>query len=202
MREPFTYEQKDAMGPTRFSGHVWFYFNEWDFVITAPPKCGSSSIKQYVWMHEIDDRVSTPLHSDVKKMHCDKFAVVRNPLDRFASLWKSKCRDKMPVRNNAVHGMSPRALMEHIASGGRDVHWTPQYKLSKGLDVKLIALPNLNSWWAANGYGELGVFNKTSGTMEMDETIREWIRDFYAEDYELYTKALNSFELVLPTANV
>lgn len=197
MREPFTYEQKDAMGPTRFSGHVWFYFNERDFVITAPPKCGSSSIKQYVWMHEIENQVSTPLHNDVKKMRCDKFAVVRNPLDRFASLWKSKCRDRMPVRSNAVHGMSPYELIQHINDGNKDVHWTPQHQLLEGIDVELIALPHFSDWWRNKGCGELGTFNETAGEMFADKEIQEWVSDFYAKDYELY-----SLSLVLPAANI
>ena len=89
-----------------------------------------------------------------------------------------------------MHGLSPRALVAHISSGKKDVHWTPQADLIRGMEnVNLIPLENLNAWWASRGYGELEVVNATDGDMPMNQAIHQWICDYYAEDFILYSKA-------------
>jgi len=174
------------MGSTKFSGQIRFYFREWNFVIAVPTKCGTSAIKQFIWMHEADaEPVSL---NEMRSLSCEKYAVIRNPYDRFASLWKSKCRDKMPIRDKSIHGLAPRELMTHISSGKKDVHWTPQVEFFRGVEgIKLIPLENLNSWWES--YGKLEAFNSTDGDMPMDEAIDVWLQEFYAEDFILYSKA-------------
>ena len=170
-------------------GWGWFYVPSWNLSICAPPKAGSSSLKKF--FSESDIEYNYLLQKEVPRSS-DICFVVRNPIDRFASLWKSKCRDKATIADQDVHGLSPRALMAHISSGKRDIHWTPQYKMLEGMDmdnVNLIPLEDLNDWWRDRGYGELSVFNKTSGKMQMNEAIFAWLCDFYAEDFILYSKA-------------
>jgi len=195
MREPITYEKFYlAKGKMRL-GHTWFHFKEWDFTIMLPPKCGSSSIKQFIWMNELEDKVDTIRHYEVRGK---VYVVVRNPFDRFVSLWKNKCRDRNPLRKHVrcIYGMTPEQLMEYIKAGNKDVHWTPQTTLISqiadvaGVTVDLIPLENLNDWWAEQGYGELHVFNTSDGTVPMGEELYEDICRHYAEDFVLYANAL------------
>lgn len=170
----------------QFQGWGWFYVPEWNLSIAAPPKAGSSSLKRFFTNNDIDCMYLK--HSNVPESS-DKFFVVRNPFDRFASLWRSKCRDKRNIKDKDVYGMSPRALVAHISSGKKDIHWTKQSDLIGNKEVTLIPLEKLNDWWRDNGYGELEVYNKTSGTMQTNQLIHEWLCNHYAEDFMLYTKA-------------
>jgi hypothetical protein len=165
-------------------GYGWLHFPEWEFTIAAPPKGGSSSLKRFADNSEVEYNYIP--HNQVRGK---AYFVVRNPFDRFASLWKSKCRDKRAIADKDVHGMSPRALTAHISSGKKDVHWTPQHELIGNLEVTLIPLEKLNQWWSDNGYGELEVYNATEGEMQMNEMIHTWLCQFYAEDFILYSKA-------------
>jgi len=175
--------KKDA----RYKGYGWFYVPSWNICIVAAPKAGSSSLKAFMSDNDIECKYIK--HNEAKKLSCEKFAVIRNPISRFASLWKSKCRDKAPIVDDDVHGLSPRALVAHISSGKKDVHWTPQAELFKDIDVTLIPLENLNDWWEARGYGKLEVVNETTGKMPMNEVIHQWLCNYYAEDFILYAKA-------------
>ena len=174
----------------KFAGYGWFYVPSWNLSIGAPAKAGSSSLKHHMTVSDVDCKYI--LQKQIPKSS-DVYFVVRDPYERFMSLWKSKCRDERAIADKDVHGLSPHALMAHISSGKRDVHWTPQANLIKGLqNVNLIPLENLNEWWSDRGYGELEIVNPTEGGMEIDETIRAWLRDFYAEDFILYSQACAS----------
>lgn len=64
------------------------------------------------------------------------FMAVRDPVDRFASLWRNKCRDgdpNMPV----LKGMSPRKLLRTIRKNpSGNTHWIPQAVLYRpGVEV-------------------------------------------------------------------
>lgn len=165
-------------------GYGWLHFPEWEFTIAAPPKGGSSSLKRFADGSDVEYNYIP--HNQVRGK---AYFVVRNPFDRFASLWKSKCRDKRNIAQKEIHGMSPKSLMLHIIAGNKDVHWTRQVDLISKLDVTLIALENLNDWWKARGYGELEVYNSTTGEMLLDESIRAWLCGYYAEDFILYSQA-------------
>lgn len=168
----------------RLRGYGWLHFPDWEFTIAAPPKGGSSSLKRFADTSDLEYNYIP--HNQVSGK---AYFVVRNPFDRFASLWKSKCRDKRAIADKKVHGMPPRALMLHIMEGNKDVHWTRQVDLIGGLDVELIALDNLNDWWKEKGYGELEVVNNTTGKMPTNEVIHNWLCSHYAEDFILYSRA-------------
>ena len=114
------------------------------------------------------------------------FFVVREPVDRFKSLWRSKCRDEDNIADHRVCGMQPKQLMQHILAGNTDVHWAPQVKLLDGFDANLIRLENLDKWFSNRGYGELSKFNVTDGGVDIDDELREQILTFYADDLALY----------------
>ena len=192
IRKPLTYAQLNNTNIKRETvrGFGWFYFRQWDMTIMAPTKCGTSSIKQFIWMHKLSDSVSLVRQHEVTG---SLFAVVRNPYERFASLWRSKCRDKYLIADKRVHGMSPSQLMDHILAGNRDVHWTPQSTLIGKLAPTLIPLPKLNEWWRDRNYGELGTFNSTDGDTEISEELKSRILTFYADDVMLYNTAVEQY---------
>ena len=174
----------------KFAGYGWFYVPSWNLSIGAPAKAGSSSLKHYMTVNDVECKYT--LQNQIPKKS-DIYFVVRNPYQRFVSLWKSKCRDKRAIADTDVHGLSPRALMAHISSGKKDVHWTPQANLIRGLqNVNLIPLEKLNDWWWDRGYGTLEVVNPTDGSVELCETICDWMRDFYAEDFILYAQCCDN----------
>jgi len=182
MRDPYKAGIITQTG--QFRGYGWFYIPQWNITIAAPPKGGSSSLKQFMANNEIECYYIP--HNQVTG---DVYFVVRNPLDRFASLWKSKCRDKANISNKQVHGMAPWELMSYIESGAKDVHWTPQTMLIGNLTPTLIPLDSFDLWWDHNGFGELGKFNATEGEVEISESLKNKVLTFYAEDVILYARA-------------
>ena len=183
-KEPLTYNDHNKV---KFSlGHRWYYFDDWGFTIMAPPKCGSTAIKQFIYMHELGDSVKFLKQFEVQGK---AYVVVRNPFHRFTSLWKSKCRDKAPLRNKRVHGMTPEELMDYIEDGAKDVHFTPQITLLGNINATLIPLESLNWWWHQSGFGSLGKFNVTEGEAEIGDELKQRVITFYADDLELYHKA-------------
>lgn len=186
MRDAYT---SDGPIYKRRQTRVWFYFKEWKFTIMNPPKCGGSSIKQFIWMNELEDKIVHLMQNEAKKTPGENYVVIRNPLDRFASLWKNKCRDKDNIKDTEIYGMSPNQLMTHIENGHKDIHWTPQSAMIADANVKLIPLDMLGFWWRHNGLGELGVFNSTEGEVEIDNELKTRILTFYADDVILHNKA-------------
>jgi hypothetical protein len=156
-----------------WSGWGWFVVPDWNLTIAAPPKAGSSSLKQYFYESDMDNVTMVPRY----KVNPDSeiFFVVRNPIDRFMSLWRGKCRDKDNISDYRVHGMQPDQLMDHIEAGNRDIHWALQDTLLNGLDANLIRLENLRQWFNDRGYGELPKANSTDGDVDIDDSLKNRI---------------------------
>jgi hypothetical protein len=183
-------KHKLGFAPNQSITHVWYYFKDHKFTIVAPAKCGSSSIMQFIWMNEIEDSVL------VLKQHQvvgETYTIIRDPIDRFCSLWRSKCRDKKNIRDKRIYGMSPSELMTHIESGAKDAHWTQQNRIIGKLDPVLIPLEMLGWWWKQSGLGELGKYNATEGEVDISDKLKARILRFYANDLELYHKAQCDF---------
>lgn len=114
--------------------NLWFIYN--DSAICLPPKCGGTGLyrKAFPVPEEISDREvfsHVMKHATFMPRHVVggfRLAVlgVRDPVERFKSLWRDKCRDgdeNMPY----LSGLSPTLLLEYIE--GRmyaDSHWAPQ----------------------------------------------------------------------------
>ncbi len=194
MRDPITPDihdeakRKFGFADNQNITHIWYYFKDYEFIVMAPPKCGSSSIRQFIWMNEIEDRIIVLKHHQV--FGDEIYAIIRDPISRFCSLWRSKCRDEEIIRDKRIHGMSLSELMTHIEGGAKDAHWTQQSKIIGNLNPVLIRLEHLNEWWSANMHGELGTFNSTEGNTEISNELKSRILTFYADDLELYQKAL------------
>lgn len=183
MREPLTLETRD-LAKHKLGGQWWYYFPQWKFSILAPPKCGSSSIKQFIYMNEIDV-LSLRQH----QVRGEAYVVVRDPVSRFCSLWRDKCRDGSPIRE-PIAGMSATELMDYIESGVPNVHWTHQHKMYGNLKPTFIPLEHLNDWWSQ--YGTLGIYNATDD--EIPDINPKRIVDYYAKDMSLYTKAVLDYQ--------
>ena len=153
-----------------WSGWGWFVVPDWNITIAAPPKAGSSSLKKFFYESEMDNVKMLP-KCEVNP-NGEIFFVVRDPVERFASLWRGKCRDRDNIKDRRVYGMQPNELMEHVLAGNTDVHWAPQVQLLDGLDVKLLPLEMLGFWWKQSNFGSLSKFNATEGEMDIDDELK------------------------------
>ena len=185
------YGSNELLHPKRVKGWGWLKFHNWDFTIGVPHKNGSTTIKQFIWMNELEDEVTQLKNHQVNG---NVYFVVRHPFDRFYSLWKHKCQGEYTLhRNPEIDGMAPEQLMTHIERGVKNVHWTPQSLLLGNLDPELIPLEELSNWWSSNGYGELGQFNKTEKLDVIDDKLKERLQNYYADDIVLYERAVQQW---------
>jgi len=207
MRPPLTDEDFKLGKQTMPRGAIyygWFYFKEENFSLGISLKCGTASIKQFVWMNEQADNITS---IEPRQVTDDAYFVVRHPLDRFCSLWKNKCRDNGSSRYKKLFAdMSPVDLMDFIDSGVKEIHLEQQNTLlNKGnQSAKLIPLEMLEYWWKQSGLGELGRFNTSEGDVDIDDELKERILTYYADDLTLYHKAQCDFcwATVIPNLHV
>lgn len=155
------------------------------------PKCGCTFVKNLLWqldqgaghgnpirVHDSDDQFlrASELGLSVEEISARRavFTVLRNPVERFYSLYTDKVVGRgharyVPLRASLVknHGLNPDAntveahrenceiLIEWIARNlktpqeiDNDPHWTPQIyrkNIFKTFDLKLLLLPQLNN---------------------------------------------------------
>jgi hypothetical protein len=114
---------------------VNLYFRFQDQYVCAPPKCGGTALycaalgiepggrSEYSRALEKTEFVSP---DQALQHELPIVLAVRDPVDRFASLWRDKCRDGDPNLPE-LQGLSPTELMdlvEHNPLG--NAHWAPQ----------------------------------------------------------------------------
>lgn len=191
---------QDQIIVSKLDNHaLWVYLKEFDCCVCVPSKNGGSSFRvQLIRMRGYDILPTTlpvmnefyrdghgPFHpKEVEMLFSDKpqYLSVRHPVERFASLWRSKARD----RNGSpylAHGMTPDELMDHIETvNDSDWHWRPQIRyMTKN------AQP-------VHPSGLLALFSdqeRINTTSERDSDPRmpvDRIMDFYSEDYELWRR--------------
>lgn len=121
----------------------WYRSKSGTELLCAPPKCGSSALAmRYFHAASVGDLQAGAIGRadrdqgggpwracDLAGVHksLPRYLAIRDPVERFASLWRNKCRDQLtPHGNAAVHGMTPLQLADYI---GRhpfaDLHWFP-----------------------------------------------------------------------------
>jgi hypothetical protein len=134
--------------------------------------------------------------SEAKSSPYPKFWIVRDPWDRFKSLWRQKCRDKGEFgneeHNEALYSQPPKYLMEYIASGHRNWHWLPQIELMGDVKAHLVPLEKMAVWWREQGADRDMVHEHISQGHgeEWDYELKERVLDYYKEDSELYEESL------------
>lgn len=125
--------------------------------------------------------------------------IVRHPIDRFISLWKSKCRDKQSTakRYAYIRGLSIDELLDVIEDDEHfDQHWLPQWLVEAGRATELVPFEKFSEWATAEGFGELPHRNKTEGTVELTEEQRRRVLEYYAKDLELYESSLLEYHCI------
>lgn len=178
----------------------WYRSRDGKALICAPPKCGSSALAQrYFDKQSVGDLQSTLVQSgdlnlgpwracDLSAVHPDlpRLLAVRDPVERFASLWRNKCRDKLTEFGiAAVHGMSPLQLLDHVARYPfGDLHWFP---------LAAYHAPGVQCLPVGRLLDQLGIkagWNATQARETDPPMPVEAIRDLYAADVKLWEGCL------------
>lgn len=172
---------------------AWTYLPDLDVIVGMAPKCGSSS-----WYELIASNNYQYFHPTAFDGRCTW--IVREPTERFISLWKNKCNEGHRINrrtddNYSLKGWSIDELIDFIESGEEwNCHWASQSEMEAGRATELIPLQHFGSWTNAMGFGELPNANTSSQsdiTLNTRQQARVW--NIYSNDYELYERGLNEY---------
>lgn len=178
----------------------WYRTKDGTALVCAPPKCGSSALAQRYfgkesvgdlqekWAKNCDLNLGPWRACDLSGVHpgLPRYLAVRDPVERFASLWRNKCRDQLTEFGiPEVHGMTPLQLAEHI---GRypfaDLHWFP---------MSAYYAPGVHVMPVAHLLYELGVKSGWNATQPRDGDPPMpvgAIRQLYRADVQLWEACL------------
>lgn len=168
----------------------WAYFPDREIQVGVSPKAGSST-----WWHIIADE---DYYRPRKRSFGDKYSIfiVRNPFDRFISLWKNKCRDGHRIcrgeHGGRINGLSIDELLDLIEAGYWNHHWGLQSEMEGGVSDEVVPLKNLAAFCQKYRFKEPEHLNSTSGTVELTPRQRERVASYYLEDIILYDRSLDS----------
>lgn len=169
----------------------------------VPPKNGSSSFYEALrrcyglprTKHFKMVQNNPHLFEQVDFLDHPGFFVVRHPIDRFESLWRSKCRDNHgTVGGHPIRGMNPYDLFAYIKQHD-DPHWRPQIdmiKLGEMPNITLVPLDEFTHHFKAHTGLDLWYQNPTKELKSdyFDLGLLSEVADYYADDVDLYEKAL------------
>ena len=186
----------------RWAGLGWFVVPQWNIVLGASAKVGTCTLKKFMQVEGIECNY-IPHNLVAKSSLPNIYFVVRDPVSRFQSLWRNKCRDghggkfspstRYPTWRT-LHKASPETLMDFIEDGNTDAHWMNQSKVLSGLPANLIPLEYLDEWWETQGFGDLRSCKSNVSVKddtEFSDELIERIKVFYADDVSLYNKAID-----------
>lgn len=186
----------------------WTEFKLHDVCYGVLPKCGSTALHESIrrtyklerskGQHWPDDnpyvrRVAQPSTSKAR-------FVVRHPLDRFESLWRSKCRDGHgKVGGHDIRGLTPEQLFEYIQKHD-DPHWRAQAPYVTTLDKEptLVPLESFSSQFRLDTGIGLWEMNPTIVLPTDQGCSLELLTDVlehYSNDMILYDRAVRRWEL-------
>jgi hypothetical protein len=131
---------------------LWFYHK--GIWLCAPPKCGGTSLYRSALDITCADQRATFFEAQQKvKFHSPDgvgrpaFMAVRDPIERFMSLWRDKCRngdDNLPK----LKWMNPDELLTVIENDWLgDPHWAPQ-SVHYRPGVTCVPFTDLLRWFA------------------------------------------------------
>jgi hypothetical protein len=187
----------------------WVELKQFDVCYGIMPKNGSSSFYEALRRHyQLPRAMTKGVHIVDACEHLRYVAqpstnkarfVVRHPLDRFESLWRSKCRDGHgTIGGHPIRGMSPEQLFSYIKDND-DPHWRSQHPYVTTLDVEptLVPLENFDEQfrldtgiglWRMNPTKELG------GDYFSMELLTD-VLDHYEMDMHVYERAVRIWEM-------
>lgn len=155
-----------------------------DYAIAASAKCGSQSLLAYYNLEKFDRFAEEEVPAKLPKI-----GIVRNPIDRFWSLY-ANIQDRKRSHKNfyaQLEGKSPVEVFKALEHNWlHDIHYHPQYLIGlKSADYLIrledsIFLPHKNS--SENSYREhiVGLENR--------------IRSAYADDFRLWEQAMGGMK--------
>ena len=166
----------------------WYAIPEWDIAIGAMQKCGTRSILFSIIKHFLPETRyedmpallanGCPFFEKCDDTDYSKVGIVREPVARFASLWRSKFNDE-----------TPEHLFGRVKRMQGDPHFARQTTMLMKAD-SLVRLENLSEWWGKNTPAKLHLKNSTEGGDEfITQSLRVKILKFYATDRQLWERA-------------
>jgi hypothetical protein len=164
------------------SGIYWHYVPDWNLNIGTAPKAGCQTLK-----HTLIDEGLTYYSGWPQSDR--RVWIVREPIARFKSLWKNKCRDEGKIARGTDDptfsaGWSIDQLLDTIESGLWNHHWAQQSAYENGRATEIITLEGLWDWMGIEGK----VRNTTEGDVELTQRQLERVKEFYKSDLELYER--------------
>ena len=164
-----------------------------DLWLGAMPKCGTSSMVKALG-GDIKGSMARDVYKFVEPKSGRRVAVIRNPVDRFCSLWRCQARDGIP-------GIAPKSFRPKITPSRLldmcrkqdNAHYIKQIHLLKFAD-KIIKFESLPGWWRSEMGYELQVYNATEKRISDEDVLTQdilrLVSEFYAEDEQAYLNAI------------
>lgn len=151
----------------------------------VPPKNGCNSIRKILNGHMEAVRIESRHMKNFKYI----VFIVRHPVDRFLSLWRSKCRDC--EGDLAVDGMSQEELFTYIKTAIPDDHWHHQALLIRPYQdrAEVVRMENMPAWWARIIGTDYPHEHRTAPDDSISAELRAKVCDHYRHDLELYNAA-------------
>jgi hypothetical protein len=186
----------------------WLIVNDLAIAVLVMPKCGAQTVYsaiakrlgvdlrrpafiaqeisgcEFVWAQQLEQRFDL-----------ERICITRDPVDRFKSLWKNKCRDGTTGIPSELYGVSPDELLDAIVTMPYgNPHWSPQADWEYGLSHQLVPIDQFHNWWG----DDIEIWNETKGDVLVDE---DRIRNIYRGDVLLHARAQTDYERWLLDTN-
>lgn len=189
----------------RLGWSPWVNLQQFDITYGVPPKNASSSFFEALRRHY--DLKRTKGVQFVDNPHVCKspiplyeaFFVVRHPLDRFESLWRSKCRDGHgTIGGHPVRGLTPEELFAYIQEHPEDdPHWRRQTSLLgnvEGPQPILLPVDHFAEHFLSKTGIEMWQQNPTHGECPMTLELMTDVMEHYEADLFLYERSIKRWE--------
>jgi len=156
----------------------WWVIPEWNMTLGLPPRCGSSTVLHYLQAEGILAYRPTEFTG-----RCT--FVVRDPVDRFVSLWRAKCRDRnlltVDDTDSPIIDMTPTELIEFIETTDiQNPHWATLTEIEAGGSTERLPIEKLHTF-----VGDAPHYNGSTGDVLLGENLLMRVQAHYADDYEL-----------------
>jgi hypothetical protein len=171
---------------------VWIDLPKKGLQLGMAPKVGRSST--HAMLEETGEQYMRPVAFNAER----RVFVVRDPVARFKSLWKNKCRDGAKLSHGDsdafLAGYTIDELLDLIESGQKpNHHWATQSELEGGYATELVPLEYYDFWLEDNGFTPPERKNVTSGDVDLTFSQHLRVMDLYHEDLDLYARAVSGY---------
>ena len=183
----------------------WVHLKQFDVCYGVMPKNASSSFYEALRRsYGLPRRKGFQIIEDCEHLRkvaqpCTPKArfIVRHPLDRFESLWRSKCRDHHgSIGGHPIRDMSPDELFAYIQEHD-DPHWRSQapYVMTLDAEPTLVPVEYFAQQFRLDTGFEAWHQNPTTGDCPMSIELMHDVLEHYANDVLVYERAVRIWEL-------